>query len=95
MESMRFFKDDSIVQIIDFDTGNIIKEINKKGILIYTNLRRSLMPIIKYPVGDMAYWSDYNKRFVIAGRSSVGVRIGPVTFNTDDLTNIINFKSVI
>lgn len=82
------FVESSIMQIIDEETGEEILELNKPGKLIYTNLTRTLMPIIRYPVGDRAVWVEKNK-FKLLGRSEEGARVGPVTVNKDDVHNII------
>jgi len=83
------FKNSSIVEIIDPETSEPITELGKPGLLIYTNLTRKLMPIIRYPVGDMACWVDRDGRFKLKGRSDIGARIGPVTLGRDDVVAVI------
>lgn len=95
--------DGSIMEIVD-EFGEVITDYNRTGKLIYTNLARSLMPIIRYPVGDLAEWTGPNK-FLLLGRSDEGARIGPVTVNRDDmvllfrslglLNEILNFQMLI
>jgi len=87
------FTDTSIMQIVDDDTGEEITELGKVGKLIYTNLIRRLMPIIRYPVGDRAMWVDKNK-FKLMGRSEEGARVGPVTVNRDDVHEILEKSSL-
>lgn len=82
--------DGSLMEIVD-DLGDPIHENGKVGKLIYTNLARTLMPIIRYPVGDLAKWVGPNK-FLLLGRSDEGARIGPVTVNRDDLVEV--FRSL-
>lgn len=82
------FSNTSIMQIIDEETGDEITEFGKIGKLIYTNLTRTLMPIIRYPVGDRAEWVGPDK-FRLMGRSEEGARIGPVTVNRDDVHEIL------
>lgn len=82
------FSDSSIMEIVD-DNGDVITNPHIKGKLVYTNLTRRLMPIIRYPVGDMAEWTIVNKKYLLKGRSEEGARVGPVTINSDDLNNIL------
>ncbi len=89
------FLDSCIMELIDEDSGEVINETGRTGKLVYTNLTRKLMPIIRYPVGDRAEWVEMTtdgrgKRFVLRGRSEEGARIGPVTVNSDDLHNIFH-----
>ncbi|MFX5046192.1 hypothetical protein ABTC39_20460, partial [Acinetobacter baumannii] len=48
----RVFEPETIVEIIDEATGEPIDEINRSGMLVVTSLTRTLMPLIRYPVGD-------------------------------------------
>jgi phenylacetate-CoA ligase len=92
------FKDSTLVEIIDEETGEIINNPGKSGRLIYTNLTRKLMPIIRYPAGDRAEWIEYGAKFKLSGRSDEGARIGPVTLGSDDILNIfseVNIESVL
>jgi len=82
--------DGTLMEIVD-DFGEQTTENGKVGKLIYTNLARRLMPIIRYPVGDLAQWVEPGK-FLLLGRSDEGARIGPVTVNRDDLVEI--FRSL-
>ncbi|WP_127718100.1 phenylacetate--CoA ligase family protein [Halobacteriovorax sp. HLS] len=82
----------TIMEIVDEDTGEIIKEVNRVGKLVFTNLTRKLMPIIKYPVGDMASWTEVGTKFKLLGRSDEGARVGPITINRDDILSI--FRSL-
>jgi len=89
------FLNSCVMELIDEETGEVINEIGRVGKLVYTNLTRLLMPIIRYPVGDRAEWMEMTqdgrgKRFVLRGRSEEGARVGPVTINGDDLHNIFH-----
>ncbi|MGE0171273.1 MAG: phenylacetate--CoA ligase family protein [Oligoflexales bacterium] len=101
------FAKESIVEIIDPDTGTPISESNRPGKLYITNLTRTLMPIIRYPAGDVVQWEGPKDKgiFRILGRSEEGVRVGPVSIPLDDMRKIIqevdrhklvaNFQSVL
>lgn len=86
----RVFSPTSLMEIVDEATGEVICEAGKSGRLVYTNLIRSLMPIIRYPVGDSARWlpGHVGERFMLEGRTDEGARIGPVTFNRDDFSDV-------
>lgn len=89
------FLNSCVMELIDEETGEVINETGRVGKLVYTNLTRLLMPIIRYPVGDRAEWMEMTqdgrgKRFVLRGRSEEGARVGPVTVNGDDLHNIFH-----
>lgn len=79
----------TIMQIVD-DNGELITEPGIAGRLLMTNLTRKLMPIIRYPVGDMARWHKHGESFEILGRADEGARIGPVTVNRDDIASVIS-----
>ncbi|KAK0124351.1 hypothetical protein ONS95_009319 [Cadophora gregata] len=60
------------------------------GSVLVTNMGRRLQPVIRYPSGDLAEWVDYEKGiFRVLGRDIIGVRIGPVSFDTKHLRQIV------
>tara|TARA_R110000868_G_scaffold117600_3_gene312228 strand:+ start:23465 stop:24643 length:1179 start_codon:yes stop_codon:yes gene_type:complete len=77
----------TMMQIVDEDDA-LIEEKGKAGRLVMTNLSRELMPIIRYPVGDLAKWIEPGKSFEILGRAQEGARIGPVTVSRDDVASV-------
>ena len=82
---------DAIIEILDDDTGEPIREPGRSGRLIKTDLRRRLMPILRYPVGDRAEWLDFESGlFRLQGRHAEGVRLGPVTIYTEDVRRVAN-----
>ncbi len=90
----RVFSDHTFIEIIDEDTGQPIEEVGKVGKVILTNLTRGLMPIIRYPAGDLAAWVEPSsvkkfRKFLIQGRSEEGARVGPVTLFYDDLSQFL------
>ncbi|MEI8347810.1 MAG: hypothetical protein WCG27_10100, partial [Pseudomonadota bacterium] len=90
----RVFDQTSIIEIIDEESGDHINEPEHPGKLLYTNLTRRLMPIIRYPVGDRGQWVEVGKKYLLLGRSEEGARVGPVTFNRDDLVSVLQKSSV-
>lgn len=86
------FDDSTILEIVD-EMGDSIEAVGQAGLLVITNLNRKLMPIIRYPVGDMGQWVDEpgipHRRFQVLGRSDSGARIGPMTLYVDDVVQLV------
>lgn len=61
----RVFEPETIVQIIDEEAGKTILEEGDTSMLVVTNLTRKLMPLIRYPVGDLA-WPHHRTRGLMA-----------------------------
>jgi phenylacetate-CoA ligase len=91
----RVFDESTIMEIVDEETNEVIKEANRAGILLVTNLNRKLMPLIRYPVGDMAMWTQEerapDRKFKLLGRSQEGARIGPATLYLQDIEDILKY----
>ena len=80
-----------MIMELNTDTGNSITERGVKGNVVITNLTRRLMPIIRYPMGDIAEWVDYSSRkFRLCGRGAVGVRVGPTSYDMTSLKDIVS-----
>jgi phenylacetate-CoA ligase len=85
------FTADKIVELLDPVTGSPIEEPGRPGRVVATDLARRLMPIIRYPVGDLAEWVDFpQRRFRLLGRSEEGARVGPVTVYLEDLRGLVS-----
>lgn len=86
------FDDTTILEIID-DEGQVINEVGVEGRIVVTNLKRRLMPVIRYPVGDQGIWVDTAdtpwRRFKLLGRSDAGARVGPMTIYIEDITDLV------
>jgi phenylacetate-CoA ligase len=84
------FPNRTLVEIVDDESGEPVTSAGVAGRLVVTNLFRTLMPIIRYPVGDRAEWVDPRKqRFRLMGRSSEGARVGTVTMPTEDIRAVL------
>ena len=82
---------DGIVMELLTDTNEPIMEEGKRGNVVITNLTRRLMPIIRYPTGDMAEWTDFKKGiFRLRGRGQVGVRIGMMNYDMANLREVVS-----
>lgn len=81
----------SMIMELVTDVGDVITAEGVKGIVVITNLRRRLMPTIRYPMGDEAEWVDYSSRkFRLCGRAAVGVRVGPASYDMTSLKEIVS-----
>ena len=71
--------DRTIVEILDEDTERPITRPGVRGRVVVTNLFRTLMPVIRYPVGDLAEWVDDScTAFRLVGRTHEGARVANV-----------------
>ncbi|MDF3293644.1 phenylacetate--CoA ligase family protein [Streptomyces silvisoli] len=87
----RTFSPYTVMEILDEHTGHPITANGVPGRAVLTDLRRRLMPILRYPVGDRAEWVDVDAgHFRILGRSEEGVRVGPVSLYTQDVHDIVS-----
>ncbi|WP_031070686.1 phenylacetate--CoA ligase family protein [Streptomyces sp. NRRL S-118] len=86
----RAFTPHSIVEILDDATGEPVTEPGRPGRVVVTSLFRRLMPVIRYPAGDRAEWTDTAAgHFRILGRSEEGVRVGPVSLYAQDAQDAV------
>ncbi|MGG7671615.1 AMP-binding protein [Pseudomonas sp. WC2] len=91
----RMLERHSVLEILDEQTGEVIDACGVTGRLVVTNLTRRLMPLIRYPVGDLACWREPAgvpmRKFALQGRSanSSRVRVGSLTLMTDDIDAIV------
>ena len=93
----RVFGYDTVVEILDEDTHQPMTEVKKEGLVVVTNLTRTLMPIIRYPAGDKGMWLEpKNKRdrkFMLMGRSEEAARIGLIKLYVQDVRDALkNFR---
>ncbi len=84
----RVFEGANIIEIVDPDTNEVITEMNKVGKVLITNLTRKLMPIIRYPAGDLAMWLETPetpyRKFKLQGRSDEAARLGTLSVYFED-----------
>jgi phenylacetate-CoA ligase len=85
----------AIIEIIDEVSGAVIDDCDQPGLLLLTNLSRTLMPLIRYPVGDRACWREpagtAGRKFVLKGRSasSQRVRVGILSLIPSEIGAIV------
>lgn len=91
----RMLERHSVLEILDEQTGEVIDACGVTGRLVVTNLTRRLMPLIRYPVGDLACWQEPAtapmRKFALRGRcaTSSRVRVASLTLMTDDIAAIV------
>lgn len=89
----RVFDGANIIEIVDPDTLEVIHEKNVPGKVLLTNLTRKLMPIIRYPAGDLAVWVEdeggKNRKFKLQGRSDEAARLGTLSVYFEDTRSAI------
>jgi len=91
----RMLPEHSVLEIIDEHTGEVIDECGRIGRLLVTNLTRRLMPLIRYPVGDLACWREPAatpmRKFALMGRSASSrrIRVGSLTLLIEEVERMV------
>ncbi|MCY1740485.1 phenylacetate--CoA ligase family protein [Ensifer sp. SL37] len=90
------FDGDILVEIVDETTGEVIDDVDRVGVLVVTNLQRLLMPIVRYPTGDLACWRSpldtAVRKFALRGRAGGGhrIRVGTLSLFPDMIDKALN-----
>lgn len=85
----------SLLEIIDEESEDVIDECGRIGLLVVTSLTRRLMPLLRYPVGDRACWLEAQgsprRKFMLKGRSasSQRVRVGILSLMPDEIGQLV------
>jgi len=78
---------------VDEESREPIEEPGREGLLIATDLGRSLMPIIRYPVGDRGQWVEpkgtRDRKFLLMGRSEEAAKVGLVKLYVEDIRQVL------
>lgn len=86
----RVYDGGTVVEILDEETGESIEEVGRSGRIVFTSLVRRLMPLIRFPTGDLAQWHEPtgqpNRKFSLLGRAGQGVRIATYNVGLSDVT---------
>ena len=89
----RVMSDLCTMELIDTDTGEVITEMNRPGAIYITSLFKTLIPLIRYPSGDMGEYTEpegsIDRKFRILGRSNVAARAGYVTLYPQDVGQVL------
>lgn len=85
----RAFGRHTVLEILDDETLRPVTEPGREGLIVATNLIRTLMPIVRYPVGDRGTWAEPqgapDRKFRLLGRSEEAARIGLVKLYAGDV----------
>ncbi|MHC8411064.1 phenylacetate--CoA ligase family protein [Pseudomonas sp. Hz4] len=91
----RVFVRHTLLEIVDELTGEVIEECDRTGLLVVTNLARRLMPLLRYPVGDLACWREPGatprRKFALKGRSAYSqrIRVGVMSLFPAEISEIV------
>lgn len=94
----RTMSDLTLIELIDPDTNEVITEMNKPGKIYITSLFKTLIPLVRYPAGDMGEYTEPvgvpDRKFRLLGRSDVAARAGYVTIYPLDIGNVLKNCSI-
>lgn len=89
----RILSDLTLLELVDADTGEVITEMNRPGVVYITSLFKTLIPLIRYPAGDIAEYTEPegvpDRKFRILGRSDVAARAGYVSLYPQDVGRVL------
>jgi phenylacetate-CoA ligase len=82
------------LELIDPETGELIREAGRAGQIYVTSLYKLLMPIIRYPSGDMGKYTEPDgapdRRFMLLGRSGEdAARVSYVSLYPEDVSKVL------
>ncbi|WYZ44888.1 hypothetical protein EsH8_VIII_000204 [Colletotrichum jinshuiense] len=78
-----------LLEILDED-GNVIREPGVKGRVVLTDVKRRLHPAVRYPMGDIAHWVDYDQAtFELLGRETVALKVGSLFLSVPKLRSLV------
>ena len=94
----RTMSDLTLIELIDPDTNEVITEMNKPGKIYITSLFKTLIPLVRYPAGDVGEYTEPvgvpDRKFRLLGRSDVAARAGYVTIYPLDIGNVLKNCSI-
>ena len=83
----------ALLEIHDEETGEVIEEAGRPGKIIFTNLTRRLMPMLRYPTGDRGEWCEpagaAARKFVLLGRAEESVRLAIFNVTVSEVARMI------
>ena len=86
------------LELIDPDTQEVIREMHRPGKIYITSLFKTLLPLVRYPAGDMGEYTEpegaYDRKFRLLGRSDEAARAGYVTLYPADVSRILKSLGV-
>ena len=89
----RTLTDLTLIELIDPDTGEVITEMNRPGEIYITSLFKTLIPLIRYPAGDMGEYTEPegipDRKFRLLGRAQTAAKAGYVSISPQDIADIL------
>lgn len=89
----RVLSDLTYVELIDPDTGEVISDMNRRGLIVITSRFKTLIPLIRYPAGDYGEWTEPegnpDRRFRLLSRTNIAARAGYVTLYPQDVAEVL------
>ena len=83
-----------LLELVDPETGEVIREAGRPGQIYVTSLYKILMPVIRYPAGDMGQYVEHegvsDRKFKLLGRSEEAARVGYVALYPEDISRILD-----
>ncbi|KAH8759972.1 AMP-dependent synthetase/ligase [Diaporthe sp. PMI_573] len=78
-----------VLEILD-DGGSVIRKPGQKGRVVLTDVKRRLQPAVRYPMGDIAQWVDYDQgTFALLGRETVALKVGSLFLSVPKLRSLV------
>ncbi|KZF20968.1 AMP-dependent synthetase/ligase [Xylona heveae TC161] len=78
-----------ILELLD-DNDKPIVQSGHPGRVVITDLTRRLQPVIRYPMGDVGEWVDFNAQtFAVRGRDAVAVKVSTVILELPLLRKVL------
>ena len=88
----------TLMEIIDPDTGEVITEMNRPGEIYITSLFKTLIPLVRYPCGDMGEYTQPegvpDRKFRLLGRAQTAAKAGYVSISPQDIADVLNIASI-
>ena len=83
-----------ILELLDPETGEVIREQDRIGQIHITSLYKLLQPIIRYPSGDMGKYTEPegspDRKFMLLGRNAESARIGVATIHPQNVSEALD-----
>ena len=94
----RLLSDTTLMELIDPDTGEVITEMNRPGKIYITSLFKTLIPLLRYPCGDMGEYTQPegvpDRKFRLLGRAQTAAKAGYVSISPQDIAEVLSVASI-
>lgn len=88
----------TFMEIIDPDTGEVITEENRAGEIYITSLFKTLIPLVRYPCGDMGEYTQPegvpDRKFRLLGRAQTAAKAGYVSISPQDIAEVLGVAGI-